>query len=497
MDSHMSPHRLERFHESDMDRILTNAGVILTSFQLRQLWTYHSLIRQYNAQLNLTRIHNFTNMILKLYVDSILPARLMEIPSPLLDIGSGPGMPGIPLKIACPDVEIRLAESRKKRVAFLEIVVQELKLEKAVVIGKAISPHFETPVNAIITRAVEDIASTLTRITGCLAYGGKAIFMKGPGCDAEITAATQIFKSQYRLVQNTIYTIPNTPYERRLVVFQRLDEPLWQKRFHAMNRFMHTRIESDQNAVFKQFKKLLTGRGIKKYQMALISGAKQTAEAIRDVPLTCRAWISSDKQPPPPQHAPDHIKWYQLSTPLFKTIDVENTQTPLLLVEIPKFHSWDPRQGLPHGANALIPFQDPENVGAVIRSAVAFGIKNIILLAESAHPFHPKALRASAGAVLKAVFYQGPPLKDIPETLPIVALSTEGQDISSIEFPATFGFLPGMEGAGLPDHFRRKSFSIPIQKDVESLNAAAATAIAFFIWRQKHPVSQDNGLNKS
>ena len=96
----------------DLAAIFESCEVPLTARQIDQLWTYHGLLRRHNSELNLTRIHNFTNMVLKLYVDSVLPAFIAELPSPLMDLGSGPGMPGIPLKILVPDKEIWLAEGR-------------------------------------------------------------------------------------------------------------------------------------------------------------------------------------------------------------------------------------------------------------------------------------------------------------------------------------------------------------------------------------------------
>ena len=63
---------------------------------------------------------------------------------------------------------------------------------------------------------------------------------------------------------------------------------------------------------------------------------------------------------------------------------------------------WKAREGLPRGVRCFVPFQDPENVGAVIRSAVAFGAVPIVLLAEAANPCHPKSIRASGGMVFKA-----------------------------------------------------------------------------------------------
>ena len=69
--------------------------------------------------MNLTRIHHFENMVLKHYVDSLLVLKFGELPSPLLDMGSGPGLPGVPLKIARPGVSMILAEPRGARAEFL------------------------------------------------------------------------------------------------------------------------------------------------------------------------------------------------------------------------------------------------------------------------------------------------------------------------------------------------------------------------------------------
>ena len=99
----------------DMRALFLDCGIQLNPAQLKCLWMYHGLIREYNPVLNLTRIRNFKNMVLKLYVDSILPADMLDLPSPLLDLGTGAGMPGIPLKIYQPRLEVILAESREKR----------------------------------------------------------------------------------------------------------------------------------------------------------------------------------------------------------------------------------------------------------------------------------------------------------------------------------------------------------------------------------------------
>lgn len=465
-----------------MSAILQRSGIRLSSVQLDQLWTYHQLLRQFNPELNLTRVHNFTNMVLKLYVDSILPGQLMELPSPLMDLGTGPGMPGIPLKIAFPHLQIILAEGRQNRVAFLETACEQLGLKDLTIVSRGIAPDFEHCLSGIITRAVESIGLTLERIGGCLAPDGLAIFMKGPHCDAEIGEAVSRFSGSYRLEMDRAYKIPHTSHERRLVVFQRLDEPLWARKASAMERHFHKKIESDQNEVYKDLKKLLTSRGIRKQNKALVSGTKQVAEILKNFPERCEAWISSDAQLPPPPDSPAHVSWYQITPSLFQTLDIFGTNAPLLVIKTRKISVWDPAQGFAQGCSVLIPFQDPENVGTIIRSSVAFGASRIILLAESANPYHPKALRASGGAVLYAELFQGPALSELPEDLPLVPLSSEGKDISSFSFPESFGLLPGQEGSGLPEHWRGRAVAIPISREVESLNASTATAIALYLW---------------
>ena len=294
-----------------MAKLFRSCGLDLAKDQVRTLWNYHQLLRQHNIELNLTRIHNFTNMVLKLYADSILPGLLIKLPSPLLDLGTGPGMPGIPLKIAYPNLRIYLAESRRKRVAFLETALQSLNLQGLEIVGEKITPDFEIPMAGVITRALESIGLTLERISGALERDGLAVFMKGPNCDAEIEEALQRFGQDYRLLQDRRYNIPGTSHQRRLVVFQRTSDPPRVKRAQAMKRHASRKIDSEKNEHFRDLKKLLGSRGIKKQRKALVAGTKQVAEVLRQIPDLCEAWITPEEESPPPFDAP----WSQMPCP--------------------------------------------------------------------------------------------------------------------------------------------------------------------------------------
>jgi len=196
----------------------------LSEKQYKQLWLYHTLLREKNEQYDLTRIYQFDSMVQKHYIDCILVAKLLhwKLPSPILDIGTGPGLPGIPLKIACPETAFILAEGRHRRIEFLKEVTEILNLGGVEIYEGKIYASFRKRVNGVITRALETIPKTLARVRNCLEEGGKAIFMKGPHCDEEVAEASGRFGQEYRLLKDIPYTIPHTPHRRRLVVFQKV-----------------------------------------------------------------------------------------------------------------------------------------------------------------------------------------------------------------------------------------------------------------------------------
>jgi 16S rRNA (guanine(527)-N(7))-methyltransferase RsmG len=469
-----------------MDALLRRCGIHLAPSQLNQLWGYHRLLRRHDAELNLTRIRNFDNMVLKLYADSILPAMHAPLPTPLLDLGTGPGMPGIPLKIFRPDLHVLLADSRRSRTDFLKTAVSALGLSGLDVVDRGIARDFDQPVAGVITRAVEPIADTLARVAGCLVQDGMVLFMKGPRCDKEIERASQLFAATYELAEDIPYLIPHTPNRRRLLIFRRKSQPIPARdKPQMMEKNRIKVIDSESNAIFKDLKKLLSGRGVKKQGKTLICGNRLVAEAMQRSPKRCRAWISSGKRQPPPSDAPKALQWIQLAPELFQRLDAFGTNHPIVLFTVPVPEGWRPEAGLISGCSLLVPFQDPENVGAVVRAAVAFDVDRIVLLAESANPFHPKAIRASAGTVFSARLFKGPSLSAIPPDLPVIALAASGQPLAHAAFPQSFCLLTGMEGPGLPSRWRFNAVAIPMAPRVESLNAAVATAIALYEWRRR------------
>ncbi len=163
-------------------------------------------------------------------------------------------------------------------------------------------------------------------------------------------------------------------------------------------------------------------------------------------------WLTDTGGPPPPSES---IPWLRLADPLFKELDVAGTHAPLLLVRVPEMPAWTDEEPWPDGCTLFVPFQDPENVGAVIRSAAAFGVARVVLLREAAHPFHPRSSRAAGPALFQVPLHVGPRLAELRAAgAPLIAMDTTGPELSEAPFPERFGLVVGVEGPGLPAHLR-------------------------------------------
>ena len=90
------------------------------------------------------------------------------------------------------------------------------------IVGRNINVEFVYPVQGVITRAVEEVKNTLANVAGCLQTGGPVFLMKGPGVEPEIKSAKLEWGHYYQLEENISYNLPNTPHQRRLLVYRKI-----------------------------------------------------------------------------------------------------------------------------------------------------------------------------------------------------------------------------------------------------------------------------------
>jgi 16S rRNA (guanine527-N7)-methyltransferase len=146
-----------------------------------QLNSYLDLLVKWNRKINLTSEKTPSEILHRHIFDSLQYARVISPNDHAIDIGSGAGFPGIPLKIVYPHLTLSLVESQRKRCSFLEAVVSNLGLQNTCVInerGEKIS--LDSRVDVVILRAVSDIKSCLDLSVGFLEKGSKVVLKKGP-----------------------------------------------------------------------------------------------------------------------------------------------------------------------------------------------------------------------------------------------------------------------------------------------------------------------------
>ena len=175
---------------------LKEIGIELSDEQLEQFLTYYEMLIEKNKVMNLTAITDFDEVLEKHFEDSLssIQAVDLEKSQTVIDLGTGAGFPGIPLKIAFPNLQIILADSLNKRILFLDDVIRELGLVGIdTVHGRAEdlakNSDYREKFDLCVSRAVANL-STLSEY--CLPFvkiGGKFISYKAGECDEEVAAS--------------------------------------------------------------------------------------------------------------------------------------------------------------------------------------------------------------------------------------------------------------------------------------------------------------------
>jgi 16S rRNA (guanine527-N7)-methyltransferase len=196
--------------------------VNLTDEMLEQFAKFYKFLMEYNKKYNLTRLKTFEEVAVKHFVDCLYVVQMTHLPDPLIDMGSGAGFPGVPLKIARPEIRIILVEGVQRKVEYLKEVREHLNLKQLDIIGRNVEPKMHYPVQGVITRAVEVISATLKNTINCVQTGGYVILMKTPGIDGEIKEAKETMGEYYDLVENTDYRLGSTSHSRKLLVYQKI-----------------------------------------------------------------------------------------------------------------------------------------------------------------------------------------------------------------------------------------------------------------------------------
>ena len=180
-------------------------GIKLSEIQMGQFRLYHERMVEWNEMMNLTRIIEWEHVVGRHFLDSLsvvdaLPSEALYSNATLLDVGSGAGLPGVPLKIIFPDLNVTLLEVTQKKALFLEQVVADLGLPGLDVrTGRAEDlardPDLREAFDTVVARAVAKLNVLVELMAGFCKVGGVVIAQKSSAPDAEIRLASKAIKT--------------------------------------------------------------------------------------------------------------------------------------------------------------------------------------------------------------------------------------------------------------------------------------------------------------
>ena len=191
---------------------------------------YKDILLDWNEKINLTAITDEKEIILKHFIDSCTILKYIQGKEKVIDIGSGAGFPGIPIKIMNQELNITLVDSLNKRVNFLNEVINKLKLTnieaihaRAEELGRI--DKYREKYDIATSRAVANLSTLLEYLMPFVKVGGKCICMKGPNIEEELKSAEKAIKElggELEKVDN--FYLPNSDIERNLIIIKKVKE---------------------------------------------------------------------------------------------------------------------------------------------------------------------------------------------------------------------------------------------------------------------------------
>jgi len=218
-------HELKKVQDS-----LSSIGIQISESQAEQFLQFYDMLIEKNKVMNLTAITEFDDVIMKHFIDSVIVSKYFDFikVSSIIDIGTGAGFPGIPLKIVFPDIRITLMDSLNKRIDFLTEVIHELDLKKIDTIHERAETlghkeEFREKYDLCVSRAVANLSVLSEYTIPFVKTGGYFIAYKGTDNDEEIKQSKKAISILGGTVENIIqYKLPDNNTSRSLIVVKKI-----------------------------------------------------------------------------------------------------------------------------------------------------------------------------------------------------------------------------------------------------------------------------------
>lgn len=221
----------EEFKEK-FEKYLTILNINLTNEQVLKFYKYMNLLLEWNEKINLTAITNPEEIILKHFVDSLTIGKYINKGESLVDVGTGAGFPGIPIKIYRDDINVTLVDSLNKRVKVLNIFIEELMLERIEAIHSRAeefgrNSKYREKFDVSTSRAVANLATLSEYLIPLIKQQGKSICMKGSEIEEELNNSKKaIDVLGGKILKVDEFTLPNSDIKRNIIIIKKQGKTL-------------------------------------------------------------------------------------------------------------------------------------------------------------------------------------------------------------------------------------------------------------------------------
>lgn len=220
---------LKEFNEK-MVTLSKDIEIELNEKQIEQFYNYMQLLIEWNEKINLTAITEPDEIVLKHFIDSLTISRNIKKEAKIIDVGTGAGFPGIPLKIIRDDIDIVLLDSLNKRINFLNMVIETLGLKKIKTIHGRVEDFgrnkiYREEFDVATSRAVANMSILSEYMIPLIKIGGKALCMKGTDLDEEIEnskKAINLLGGKIEEVEK--FNLPQSDIKRCVVIIEKLNK---------------------------------------------------------------------------------------------------------------------------------------------------------------------------------------------------------------------------------------------------------------------------------
>lgn len=206
---------------------LNALSIEISDVQVKQFYTYMNLLVEWNKKINLTAITEANEIVTKHFVDSLIISKYLQESKNVMDIGTGAGFPGIPLKIINKDINMDLVDSLNKRIIFLNEVIAQLGLININSIHSraedlARISKYREKYDVVVSRAVARLNILLEYMMPFVKVGGICICMKGSNIDEleEAKKAIDILGGKIEKIEEI--SIPDTDIKRNNIIIKKI-----------------------------------------------------------------------------------------------------------------------------------------------------------------------------------------------------------------------------------------------------------------------------------